>query len=448
MTPEEKIDEAKTDLAIVHPFFAYYLLSLPTRVVTGGTFAAKTDGTAIYYGRERTADWTVENFMFVQCHEIMHVVLDHTGPVWLEWQSAWTSIMEKDLGLPLEVAAVKANILIQQSADHVINLLLKTYYSSDDFRHNRRPEAPGEPHCDPVYAGLSVPEVCERLYKKWKETRKTRKREPEPEPADDENPKPPPRPSAGQEDASPENPLDDFEDDLEPIDWGLCESFGVAQEELFPEEEVVQRNWPEEILLARRCEESFRTVGSGTMMSDLVMASMPKPKIPWQSLLRPFVSAGTAVEMDWYSPDRRFLGDGLYLPSDMDHSELEGVFVRDTSGSVSDEDFAKFTSEILATVQHYAWGKIHLLDVTDTVVHTVLTKSSKEVDNKRRAYGGTDFNPPFEWLTQRKIRPKFLIYFTDGYGAFPPKPGYPVMWLNCAGSKEHYPAWAKVINLL
>jgi predicted metal-dependent peptidase len=44
--------------------------------------------------------------------------------------------------------------------------------------------------------------------------------------------------------------------------------------------------------------------------------------------------------------------------------------------------------------------------------------------------GGTDFTPVFEYITEKKIQPKVLLYYTDGCGTYPEKkPEYPVIWL-------------------
>ncbi|RLI43478.1 hypothetical protein DRO59_01005 [Candidatus Bathyarchaeota archaeon] len=46
----------------------------------------------------------------------------------------------------------------------------------------------------------------------------------------------------------------------------------------------------------------------------------------------------------------------------------------------------------------------------------------------------TDFRPIFEDVEERRLKPTILVYFTDGYGAFPEKaPPYPVLWVVVEG---------------
>jgi predicted metal-dependent peptidase len=40
--------------------------------------------------------------------------------------------------------------------------------------------------------------------------------------------------------------------------------------------------------------------------------------------------------------------------------------------------------------------------------------------------------------------PDLLIYFTDGYGSYPPsEPGYPVVWVM---TTDHMPPWGDLIE--
>ena len=59
--------------------------------------------------------------------------------------------------------------------------------------------------------------------------------------------------------------------------------------------------------------------------------------------------------------------------------------------------------------------------------------------------GGTSFEPVFEWVSERGVRPDLLVYFTDAEGAFPKRePDYPVIWL--VKGKEKTP-WGERIQL-
>ncbi|MHA2501978.1 MAG: VWA-like domain-containing protein, partial [Candidatus Kariarchaeaceae archaeon] len=58
--------------------------------------------------------------------------------------------------------------------------------------------------------------------------------------------------------------------------------------------------------------------------------------------------------------------------------------------------------------------------------------------------GGTSFIPVFQWVENRGDIPDLLIYFTDGYGSYPPsEPGYPVVWVM---TTDHMPPWGDLIE--
>lgn len=69
---------------------------------------------------------------------------------------------------------------------------------------------------------------------------------------------------------------------------------------------------------------------------------------------------------------------------------------------------------------------------------------------KLHGFGGTDFRPVFSYideLIQKKvfINLKGLIYFTDGWGEFPPKqPGYHTAFVFVDDDYNNYevPVWA------
>ena len=62
--------------------------------------------------------------------------------------------------------------------------------------------------------------------------------------------------------------------------------------------------------------------------------------------------------------------------------------------------------------------------------------------------GGTDLNPPFQWVESNMSEPpKALLYMTDGFGPAPvDSPGYPVLWvLNEHGQEPTH--WGTTIRI-
>jgi len=152
-------------------------------------------------------------------------------------------------------------------------------------------------------------------------------------------------------------------------------------------------------------------------------------KVDWREQLRRFVTEISKNDYTWSRPNRRFVAHNLFLPSA--YSESMGLLVDaiDTSGSITQDVLNAFGSEISA-----AWNLARpeqLVNIyCDAAINHVDTfNSGDELHFKMHGGGGTDFNPPFEYIEQQGIKPACFIYLTDGYGPFPKEPpDYPVLW--------------------
>jgi len=176
-----------------------------------------------------------------------------------------------------------------------------------------------------------------------------------------------------------------------------------------------------------------------------------EPKIHWKELLRQFITPIIGSARQWLPPNRRFVTQGLYLPSRRKDQELKIVIAIDTSGSVVGQIVQDFMSELDAIVRTFGAFEITVIQV-DQEITSVATYTheqpfdAREIDLK--GGGGTDLNPPFQWVAENLTEPpKALLYMTDGHGPAPfGQPNYPVLWiLNDYGVK---PAnWGTVIRI-
>lgn len=155
------------------------------------------------------------------------------------------------------------------------------------------------------------------------------------------------------------------------------------------------------------------------------------PVIDWASLVSQLLSEDTN-DYTFAQPDRRFLEADYLLPGLHSVDRLKDVvFAYDTSGSISRQDLHAFYVETMNLFNNFSslqgW-----VAICDAYLH-----SFKPIDNQSSydefsfiGGGGTDFNPVFDEIAKKNIRPKALFYFTDTQGDFPSEdPGYPVFWL-------------------
>ncbi len=184
-------------------------------------------------------------------------------------------------------------------------------------------------------------------------------------------------------------------------------------------------------------------------VQDLV-DQIRKPELDWRELLRQFVTSAFGDTRRWLPPARRYLSEGLYLPSRRGES-LNAVLAIDTSGSTTG-DLPQFFSELTGLLNTFGDYQLTVIQC-DAEVQRVDEFSSDAPlppDYKWNAagFGGTSFIPAFEYVRQNDLRPEVFIYLTDGDGPAPDHPPpYPVMWVLTHDGDEEVANWGVKLRL-
>lgn len=152
------------------------------------------------------------------------------------------------------------------------------------------------------------------------------------------------------------------------------------------------------------------------------------PPVDWRSALLKFVQMSSKADFSWRSPNRRYLGMGLYLP-ELRSEQLGPVVVAvDTSGScwgVLDE----FAGALQGILDECKPEKISAVYSDAAVCMVREYEPGDDVTLETAGGGGTSFCPVFDWVREEGIEPACLIYLTDMDGTFPSEaPDYPVLW--------------------
>lgn len=169
---------------------------------------------------------------------------------------------------------------------------------------------------------------------------------------------------------------------------------------------------------------------------DRTLEGAADAAVDWRELLRRLWSETIPADYSWMRPNRRHLWTGLYLPGVVREGVGEVVIAVDCSGSVSARQLRLFEAETRSILEGQRPERVYVL-YFDAAVHKVETyEAGQRVDLNPVGGGGTDFEPCFEWLDERGIRPQCLVFLTDLYGSFPPAPpSYPVLWAS-TGRRE------------
>jgi predicted metal-dependent peptidase len=172
---------------------------------------------------------------------------------------------------------------------------------------------------------------------------------------------------------------------------------------------------------------------TGNLPGDIerMMEELFEPVLPWRNILRRFMTEKCNDDFSWKRGNRRFIAQGLYLPSRLSDDAMgEIVVVIDTSGSIGQKELNEFGSEIKGIVDEVRPSKVRVIYCDSRIAHIDEFGPDDDLQFAAHGGGGTDFRPPFRWLEENQIVPRALVYLTDGYGPFPEQePNFPVMWV-------------------
>ena len=205
--------------------------------------------------------------------------------------------------------------------------------------------------------------------------------------------------------------------------------------------------------ISERMQVDLETFGKqrgllpGAMTQNL--AAVNREKYDYTAFLKKFAVLGEAMKINDDEFDYIFYTYGLQLYEKMplieplEYKEVkairEFVIAIDTSGSTSGELVQKFVQKtyniLKSTESFFTKINLHIIQCDADIQEDKKITCQEDFDEylktmQIRGLGGTDFRPVFEYVEQLRKDKEFtnlkgLIYFTDGYGAFPArKPDY------------------------
>ena len=151
---------------------------------------------------------------------------------------------------------------------------------------------------------------------------------------------------------------------------------------------------------------------------ERIIEEMVNVVTPWHEKLERYMSAKVRDGYSWNRPNRRFVGQGMYLPGyDYIPRMGEVVIAVDTSGSLDSRELALFQGHINRIVDTCTPEKITVLYCDYAIGGTTeYTPDDLPIVLKPVGGGGTSFKPVFKWLDSYDGEVECLIYFTDGWG--------------------------------
>ena len=178
-----------------------------------------------------------------------------------------------------------------------------------------------------------------------------------------------------------------------------------------------------------------RMAGKLTGGLERLVDQMLNPAVPWQVLLRDYMTRICKDDESWNRRNRRYAH--AFLPAR--HSERMGeiVIIGDTSGSISEEDLNRVAAEVNAIAEQVRPELIRVIWADTVVTREETFEPGEEIRLKPAGGGGTDMRVPLHHV-EMNYDPQVVVLVTDGYTPWPAvEPPYPL--IVCCTTQEPVP---------
>ena len=346
---------------------------------------------------------TLDERLFVNCHEIAHAMYGHAGLFWALKKQEYI-LYNDGVRLPVD------HETLNEAADYVINAQLVT------AKIGSMPK--GALHWPTKINGDMGVLDAYRLLWEWK--KKGGKGGQTSKPCDGQGP------DSGKS----------FDKVLRPGE-GRGKSANKA---------ISERNNAEWDTAITAAMESAKKRGQLPANLERLFAKRLSPQADWRDLFMLAVSRKIGNDRyTWTHLDQQLAYRNIGCPGRTTYGCELVVIAVDTSGSINQHTLDVFLAETTALLEQ-AKPKRVIFAQCDAEIHEWDTVDGTDdlFGRKLKGGGGTSFVPVFERIESEGLEPDLLVYLTDLMGEFPAKaPSYPVIW-GCIDASIHAP-WGEEV---
>ena len=185
--------------------------------------------------------------------------------------------------------------------------------------------------------------------------------------------------------------------------------------------------WKVKVAQAAQAAKMMGKLSAG--MARLV-DSILNPTVDWRDVLQKFVIKHKTDQRSFSRPNRRFMSQGLYMPSRSGERMGPIAFLVDCSGSVDDAQLAQMAAEVRTVHEDLRPEKLHVVYFDAEVTHYDCFLPDDTVSISFHGGGGTDVRAAFDYLDAEGHADGLActIVLTDGYTPYPEGCSTPVIW--------------------
>lgn len=187
----------------------------------------------------------------------------------------------------------------------------------------------------------------------------------------------------------------------------------------------------QEAKIRRKVQQSVAQAAQVARMAGKVPGGLQRfiddildPKVPWQTVLREYMTRVSHDTETWSRRNRRF--EDVFLPTRYSYRMGGVVIINDTSGSIGGSELVQFNTEGYTIIEDMRPEWVRILWADTQVASEQLFEDGDPFTPKAAGGGGTDMRVPLKHAEQ--YQPEVCILFTDGYTPWPEgDPPYPLI---------------------
>ena len=172
-------------------------------------------------------------------------------------------------------------------------------------------------------------------------------------------------------------------------------------------------------------------------MKDII-GELLQPKVCWRDALRLHVQGQVPEDFSYRRPNRRRIGEGLYMPSVHKVSAGPVIAGLDTSGSVSNDELQAFMSELGAILEECSPESLTICEIDADIQNIRTFYPGDSLENYEiQGRGGTDMKPFFDFVETVYDTDATVVLCSDMYCYWDhiPEPWYEPFMLT-TGSRD------------
>lgn len=164
-----------------------------------------------------------------------------------------------------------------------------------------------------------------------------------------------------------------------------------------------------------------KVMGKTSAGIDRMVNELVHVRTPWHQILERFMTQFVAADYSWRKPNRRFVAEGMYLPS-LDRVPKMGKIgiIGDTSGSIGDRVVAAFTAHMNRIIETCVPEEVIVLSVDASVAGVQrFDPESYPIKWSAAGGGGTDMREGWAWFEANEPELDCIVCLTDGHTPWP-----------------------------